>query len=157
MVDEILGTNKNRLYKCEKCTSQVSNNYSKLLALGTCVHKNIDERNIKSPNFFLECLLISSIYLLYMVWISSVQLFSKYQLYHILLLHSFFCVQGALNGGLHIPHSDKRFASYSKESKSLDAEVHRKYIQGGHVATYIKVRIQLYNEYDGFCKYLDYR
>ena len=54
LVDEILGTNKNRLYKCEKCTSQVSNNCSKLLALGTCVHKNIDERNSKSPNFQTE-------------------------------------------------------------------------------------------------------
>ena len=54
LVDEILGTNKNRLYKCEKCTSQVSNNCSKLLALGTCVHKKIDERNNKSPNFQTE-------------------------------------------------------------------------------------------------------
>ncbi|KAG9136218.1 hypothetical protein Leryth_003818 [Lithospermum erythrorhizon] len=32
----------------------------------------------------------------------------------------------ALDGGLDIPHSDKRFAGFNKESKQLEAEVHRK-------------------------------
>ena len=45
------------------------------------------------------------------------------------------CVHGALDGGLDIPFNDKRFADYNKESKSLDAEVHRKYVLGIHVAT----------------------
>jgi large subunit ribosomal protein L5e len=47
-----------------------------------------------------------------------------------------------LDGGLDIPHSDKRFAGFSKDSKQLDAEVHRKYIYGGHVAAYMRVRIK---------------
>lgn len=38
-----------------------------------------------------------------------------------------------------IPHSDKRFAGFSKDNKQLDAEVHRKYIYGGHVAAYMRV------------------
>lgn len=44
-----------------------------------------------------------------------------------------------MDGGLDIPHSDKRFAGFSKDSKQLDAEVHRKYIYGGHVASYMQV------------------
>ncbi|EFJ31187.1 hypothetical protein SELMODRAFT_144921 [Selaginella moellendorffii] len=49
----------------------------------------------------------------------------------------FGALKGALDGGLDIPHSEKRFAGYSKEDKSLNAEVHRKYIYGGHVAAYM--------------------
>ena len=45
-----------------------------------------------------------------------------------------------MDGGLDIPHSDKRFAGFSKDGKQLDADVHRKYIYGGHVAAYMKVR-----------------
>jgi hypothetical protein len=48
-------------------------------------------------------------------------------------------LQGALDGGLDIPHSDKRFAGFKKDEKQLDAEVHRKYIYGGHVAAYMRV------------------
>lgn len=50
----------------------------------------------------------------------------------------FGALKGALDGGLDIPHSDKRFAGFNKDGKSLDAEVHRKYIYGGHVADYMK-------------------
>ncbi|KNA05112.1 hypothetical protein SOVF_193420 [Spinacia oleracea] len=50
----------------------------------------------------------------------------------------FGALKGALDGGLDIPHSDKRFAGYGKDGKQLDAEVHRKYIYGGHVAGYMK-------------------
>ncbi|KAG4978231.1 hypothetical protein JHK82_037506 [Glycine max] len=32
-------------------------------------------------------------------------------------------VEGALDGGLDIPHSDKRFAGFDKEKKELDAEI----------------------------------
>ncbi|KAH6778335.1 ion channel protein [Perilla frutescens var. hirtella] len=49
----------------------------------------------------------------------------------------FGALKGALDGGLDIPHSDKRFAGFAKDSKQLDAEVHRKYIYGGHVASYM--------------------
>jgi hypothetical protein len=48
-------------------------------------------------------------------------------------------LQGALDGGLDIPHSDKRFAGFKKDEKQLDAEIHRKYIYGGHVAEYMRV------------------
>ncbi|CAA2985830.1 60S ribosomal protein L5-like [Olea europaea var. sylvestris] len=50
----------------------------------------------------------------------------------------FGALKGALDGGLDIPHSDKRFAGYNKESKQLDPEVHRKYVYGGHVAAYMR-------------------
>ncbi|PHU16200.1 60S ribosomal protein L5-1 [Capsicum chinense] len=54
----------------------------------------------------------------------------------------FGALKGALDGGLDIPHSEKRFAGFSKDSKQLDAEVHRKYIYGGHIATYMKTLIE---------------
>jgi len=46
--------------------------------------------------------------------------------------------QGALDGGLDVPHSDKRFVGYSAEDKALDAETLRKYIYGGHVSEYME-------------------
>ncbi|CAL1407939.1 unnamed protein product [Linum trigynum] len=50
----------------------------------------------------------------------------------------FGALKGALDGGLDIPHSEKRFAGFSKDSKQLDAEVHRKYLYGGHIASYMR-------------------
>ncbi|KAF5942187.1 hypothetical protein HYC85_019829 [Camellia sinensis] len=50
--------------------------------------------------------------------------------------------KGALDGRLDIPHSDKRFSGFSKDSKQLDAEVHRKYICGAHVAAYMKILME---------------
>ncbi|MBA0791250.1 hypothetical protein Gohar_015842, partial [Gossypium harknessii] len=47
-------------------------------------------------------------------------------------------LKGALDGGVDIPHSEKRFAGFNKDSKQLGPEVHRKYIYGGHVAAYMK-------------------
>ncbi|WP_248792645.1 hypothetical protein, partial [Escherichia coli] len=38
--------------------------------------------------------------------------------------------------------SDKRFAGFKKEEKQLDAEVHRKYVYGGHVAAYMRTLIE---------------
>uniref|UniRef100_A0A6N2LE22 Large ribosomal subunit protein uL18 C-terminal eukaryotes domain-containing protein n=1 Tax=Salix viminalis TaxID=40686 RepID=A0A6N2LE22_SALVM len=49
---------------------------------------------------------------------------------------------GALDGGLDIPHSEKRFAGFAKDNKQLDAEVHRKYIYGGHVAAYMRTLME---------------
>jgi large subunit ribosomal protein L5e len=54
----------------------------------------------------------------------------------------FGALKGALDGGLDIPHSEKRFAGFNKESKQLDAEVHRKYVYGGHVAAYMRTLIE---------------
>jgi hypothetical protein len=51
-----------------------------------------------------------------------------------------FLIQGALDGGLDIPHSENGFAGFSKEDKSLNAETHRKYILGGRIADYMKVQ-----------------
>lgn len=44
-------------------------------------------------------------------------------------------MQGALDGGLDIPHGDKRFVGYDTEGKKLDSEQLKKYILGGHVRT----------------------
>ncbi|KAF9661747.1 hypothetical protein SADUNF_Sadunf19G0100700 [Salix dunnii] len=54
----------------------------------------------------------------------------------------FGALKGALDGGLDIPHSDKRFAGFAKDNKQLDAEVHRKYIYGGHVAAYMRTLME---------------
>uniref|UniRef100_A0A0D6R3Q2 Large ribosomal subunit protein uL18 C-terminal eukaryotes domain-containing protein n=1 Tax=Araucaria cunninghamii TaxID=56994 RepID=A0A0D6R3Q2_ARACU len=69
----------------------------------------------------------------------------------------FGALKGALDGGLDIPHSEKRFAGYSKESKSLDADIHRKYIFGGHVASYMKtLREEEPSKYQSqFSQYID--
>jgi large subunit ribosomal protein L5e len=50
----------------------------------------------------------------------------------------FGAMKGASDGGLYIPHSEKRFPGYDMESKELDAETLRKYIFGGHVAEYME-------------------
>ncbi|PSS35749.1 60S ribosomal protein, partial [Actinidia chinensis var. chinensis] len=54
----------------------------------------------------------------------------------------FGALKGALDGGLDIPHSDKRFAGFSADSKQLDVEVHRKYVYGGHVAAYMRTLME---------------
>ncbi|KAJ0972244.1 hypothetical protein J5N97_020203 [Dioscorea zingiberensis] len=54
----------------------------------------------------------------------------------------FGALKGALDGGLDIPHSEKRFAGFKKDDKQLDAEVHRKYIFGGHVASYMRALLE---------------
>jgi len=50
----------------------------------------------------------------------------------------FGALKGAVDGGLNIPHSEKRFPGWDKESESLNGEVHRSHILGGHVAAYMK-------------------
>jgi len=47
-------------------------------------------------------------------------------------------LKGAADGGIDIPHSEKRFPGYDPESKELNAEIHRKHIFGQHVADYMK-------------------
>merc|ERR1712108_127848 len=52
----------------------------------------------------------------------------------------FGAMKGAVDGGLDIPHSTKRFPGYDKENGDdgkLDADVHRQHIFGQHVADYM--------------------
>merc|ERR1712060_491002 len=51
----------------------------------------------------------------------------------------FGALKGAVDGGLLIPHSEKRFPGYDREGKEFDAEIHKKYIFGGHVAEYMEL------------------
>ena len=50
----------------------------------------------------------------------------------------FGAMKGASDGGIFIPHNEKRFPGYDPESKELDADTLRKYIFGGHVAEYME-------------------
>jgi large subunit ribosomal protein L5e len=50
----------------------------------------------------------------------------------------FGALKGASDGGIFIPHSEKRFPGYDQEAKKLDPEVLKKYIFGGHVAEYME-------------------
>merc|ERR1712018_571091 len=50
----------------------------------------------------------------------------------------FGAMKGAADGGLDIPHSEKRFPGYDKEEKEYSAEVHRNHIFGQHVADYMR-------------------
>merc|ERR1712002_89729 len=54
----------------------------------------------------------------------------------------FAAMKGAVDGGLDIPHSEKRFPGYDAESKELNADVHRAHIFGGHVADYMRHLIE---------------
>jgi len=51
----------------------------------------------------------------------------------------FAALKGATDGGLAVPHSDRRFVGYDEEGKKSDPETLRKHIFGGHVADYMKV------------------
>jgi len=48
----------------------------------------------------------------------------------------FGALKGALDGGLDIPHNEKRFAGYDKDDKKLDTETHAQYIMGGIIGEY---------------------
>ncbi|KVI01051.1 Ribosomal protein L5 eukaryotic/L18 archaeal [Cynara cardunculus var. scolymus] len=50
------------------------------------------------------------------------------------------CVQTILREGP--PALLKRFAGFSKDGKQLDADVHRKYIYGGHVASNMRTLME---------------
>jgi len=52
---------------------------------------------------------------------------------------SFGVMKGAADGGLLIPHNEKRFPGFDRESKELDAEVHKEHIMGEHVAEYMRL------------------
>jgi large subunit ribosomal protein L5e len=69
---------------------------------------------------------------------------------------TFGALKGALDGGLNIPHNEKRFVGWTKE-EGLEAEVLKKYIYGGHVAEYMEEMEEedpeKYNRH--FAKYLE--
>lgn len=54
----------------------------------------------------------------------------------------FGALKGAVDGGLDIPHSMKRFPGYDSESKEFNADVHRKHIFGQHVADYMRQLVE---------------
>merc|ERR1711881_276960 len=49
----------------------------------------------------------------------------------------FSTMKGAFDGGLEIPHSEKKFYGYDAEEKEYDAGENRERILGGHVCTYM--------------------
>ena len=51
----------------------------------------------------------------------------------------FGALKGAVDGGVFVPHSDRRFPGYSTASKKVDTEILRKYIFGQHVADYMSL------------------
>jgi len=54
----------------------------------------------------------------------------------------FGALKGATDGGLDIPHSEKRFPGYDRDAKEYDAEVHKERIFGEHVAEYMRYLIE---------------
>lgn len=50
----------------------------------------------------------------------------------------FGAMKGAVDGGLNIPHSSKRFPGFDPESKEFNAEILRQHIFGQHVADYMR-------------------
>ena len=50
----------------------------------------------------------------------------------------FGALKGAADGGLDIPHSEKRFPGYDRDSKEYDADQHRERIFGGHVGEFMQ-------------------
>merc|ERR1712047_160290 len=50
----------------------------------------------------------------------------------------FGAMKGAADGGIEIPHSEKRFPGYDKEAGEYSAEVHRNHIFGQHVTQYMR-------------------
>jgi large subunit ribosomal protein L5e len=50
----------------------------------------------------------------------------------------FGALKGALDGGINIPHSEKRFFGFSSANKKLDSKKLRRNIFGGHISDYMK-------------------
>lgn len=67
-------------------------------------------------------------------------------------------MKGASDGGLDIPHSEKRFPGYTRDTKDFDAEVHKSRIMGEHVADYMRELEEddeeMYNKH--FSKYVEH-
>lgn len=50
----------------------------------------------------------------------------------------FAVMKGACDGGMNVPHNEKRLVGYEADEKKLDDEVLGKYLVGGHVAEYME-------------------
>ena len=50
----------------------------------------------------------------------------------------FAAMKGAVDGGMDVPHSNKRFPGYTRDTKTYDAEVLKGHIMGEHVADYMR-------------------
>merc|ERR1712028_48745 len=50
----------------------------------------------------------------------------------------FAAMKGAFDGGLEIPHNEKKFYGYDADEKEYDASANRERILGGHVAQYME-------------------
>merc|ERR1712164_141219 len=50
----------------------------------------------------------------------------------------FAAMKGAFDGGLEIPHNEKKFYGYDPDEKEYDAEANRERILGGHVSSYME-------------------
>merc|ERR1711865_460519 len=69
----------------------------------------------------------------------------------------FGALKGAADGGLDIPHSEKRFPGYDRDAKEYDADTHRERIFGGHVAEYMEYLEEEDNQkyQEHFAKYIE--
>jgi len=69
----------------------------------------------------------------------------------------FGALKGAADGGLDIPHSEKRFPGYDRDAKEYDADMHRERIFGGHVGEYMEYLEEEDNQkyQEHFAKFLE--
>jgi large subunit ribosomal protein L5e len=51
-------------------------------------------------------------------------------------------MKGAVDGGIDVPHNNKRFPGYDSEGKEFHADIHRKHIMGQHVAEYMRMLLE---------------
>lgn len=47
-------------------------------------------------------------------------------------------LKGAVDGGLSVPHNEKRFPGYDNDAKEYDADMHQSMIMGNHVSEYME-------------------
>jgi len=69
----------------------------------------------------------------------------------------FGALKGAADGGLDIPHTEKRFPGYDRDSKEYDADMHKERIFGGHVGEYMEYLEEEDNQkyQECFAKYIE--
>merc|ERR1711934_199609 len=70
----------------------------------------------------------------------------------------FSAMKGAFDGGLEIPHSNKKFYGYDADEKEYNAEAHKERILGGHVSSYMEaLNEEEPEEYEKkFAKYVEH-
>lgn len=70
----------------------------------------------------------------------------------------FGALKGAADGGLDVPHSEKRFPGFDRDAKEYDADTHRERIFGGHVGEYMEYLEEEDNQkyQEHFAKYIEH-